>query len=199
MENNIEIVQLPVDAIDTNNGQIEGLDTNPRSWTFNDVENLAKSIEQTPALLEKRGLIVFPHNGRYVAIGGNMRLVALRMLKRETAPCIVLPEDTTIEKLKEIAIKDNGSFGTWDEQLLLEDWDGTPFDEWGINVFFDEGENEEKSDKRPKNDDRDGFEVKFEAKEFDFVNRRLHEINEADPGQALLSLIRDDQEEGEDE
>lgn len=128
-----------------------------------------------------------------------MRLVALRMLKRETAPCIVLPEDTTIEKLKEIAIKDNGSFGTWDEQLLLEDWDGTHFDEWGINVFFDEGENEEKSDKRPKNDDRDGFEVKFEAKEFDFVNRRLHEINEADPGQALLSLIRDDQEEGEDE
>lgn len=192
MENNIERKLLPLALVDVNDGQIEGLPRNPRSWTYADVENLKASLEQTPELLEARGIIVYPYEGRFVAIGGNLRLTALRSLEKESAPCIILPADMPIEKLKEIAIKDNGSFGSWDEKLLLEDWNGVPFAEWGIDLFFDNGEDEE-PDKRPKDDDgRDEFKVEFEAREFDFVNQRLREINEEDQGQALLQLIHED-------
>lgn len=199
MENNIERKQLPLVLVDVNDGQIDGLPRNPRSWTYTDIENLKASLEQTPELLEARGIIVYPHKDRFVAIGGNMRLTALRSLGKESAPCIILPADMPIEKLKEIAIKDNGSFGSWDEKLLLEDWNGVPFAEWGIDLFFDNGEDEE-PEKKPKNDDgRDEFKVEFEAREFDFVNQRLRDINDEDQGQALLQLIREDIEGKEPE
>lgn len=198
MENNIERKQLPLVLVDVNDGQIEGLPRNPRSWTYTDVENLKASIEQTPELLEARGIIVYPHEDRFVAIGGNMRLTALRSLGKESAPCIILPADMPIGKLKEIAIKDNGSFGSWDEKLLLEDWSGVPFAEWGIDVFWGDDEEEEPEKKPKDNDGRDEFNVEFEAREFDFVNQRLREINEDDQGQALLQLIHEaiDEKEG---
>lgn len=197
MENNLERKQLPLVLVDVNDGQIEGLPRNPRSWTYTDVENLKASIEQTPELLDARGIIVYPHEDRFVAIGGNVRLTALRSLGKESAPCIILPSDMPIEKLKEIAIKDNGSFGSWDEKLLLEDWNGVPFAEWGIDVFWGDAE-EEVPEKKPKdNDGRDEFKVEFEAREFDFVNQRLREIND-DQGQALMQLIHEaiDEKEG---
>lgn len=198
MENNIERKQLPLVLVDVNDGQIEGLPRNPRSWTYTDVENLKASIEQTPELLEARGIIVYPHEDRFVAIGGNMRLTALRSLGKESAPCIILPADMPIEKLKEIAIKDNGSFGDWEEKLLLDDWNGVPLAAWGIDVFCGDDE-EEGTDKKPKDKDgRDEFKVEFEAREFDFVNQRLMEINEDDQGKALLQIIHEaiDEEEG---
>lgn len=74
---------LPLAQLKRNEGQIEGLPTNPRAWTKAEIEKLKKSIRQTPELLEARGIIVYPHNGEYVILGGNMRYTALSEMKVE--------------------------------------------------------------------------------------------------------------------
>ena len=126
-----------------NEGQVTGLPTNPRQWTRAELENLKKSLQETPELLEARGILVYPWEGKYLVLGGNMRLSALKALKAKDAPCIVFPEDTPVDKLKEVVIKDNGSFGQWDFDSLANEWGDLPLTDWGVPVFDME---EEKQD-----------------------------------------------------
>ena len=91
--------RISVAKLKSNSGQIDGVPANPREWTKEDVAKLAKSIEQTPELLEARGIIVYPYNGDYVVMGGNMRLAAIKQLGLKDAPCIVLPEEMSTDKI----------------------------------------------------------------------------------------------------
>ena len=118
-----------------NEGQVTGLPTNPRQWTRAELENLKKSLQETPELLEARGILVYPWEGKYLVLGGNMRLSALKALKAKDAPCIVFPEDTPIDKLKEVVIKDNGSFGEWDFDQLANEWGDLPLTDWGVPAW----------------------------------------------------------------
>ena len=118
-----------------NEGQIAGLPTNPRQWTKTELNKLKKSIQETPELLEARGLLVYPWEGKYLVLGGNMRLSALKSLKAKDVPCIVFPEDTPIDKLKEVVIKDNGSFGAWDFDQLANEWGDLPLVDWGVPAW----------------------------------------------------------------
>lgn len=136
----MEFKYLPLTALRRNEGQIEGLPTNPREWSKAEIERLKKSIRQTPELMEARGIIVYPHKGEYIILGGNMRYTALSEMKVEQAPCIVLPEGMALEKLKEIVIKDNGSFGSWDYDLLANEWDELPLTDWGVPAWSVEEE-----------------------------------------------------------
>lgn len=129
---------IDISLLDPNEGQIDGLPSNPRKWSDDDLSRLEDSIRETPELLEARGIIVVPRDGRYVVLGGNMRLAAIRGLGRTEAPCIVLPESTPAEKLREIVIKDNGSFGEWDTSMLSSGWSDLPLDEWGVCAEWDE-------------------------------------------------------------
>ena len=129
---------IDISLLDPNEGQIDGLPSNPRKWNEDDLSRLEDSIRETPELLEARGIIVVPRDGRYIVLGGNMRLAAIRGLGRTEAPCIVLPESTPAEKLREIVIKDNGSFGEWDTALLSSGWSDLPLDEWGVCAEWDE-------------------------------------------------------------
>lgn len=118
-----------------NEGQVTGLPTNPRQWTRAELENLKKSLKETPELLEARGILVYPWEGKYLVLGGNMRLSALKALKAKDAPCIVFPEDTPVDKLKEVVIKDNGSFGQWDFDSLANEWGDLPLTDWGVPAW----------------------------------------------------------------
>lgn len=118
-----------------NEGQIAGLPTNPRQWTKTELNKLKKSLQETPELLEARGILVYPWAGKYLVLGGNMRLSALKALKAKDAPCIVFPEDTPVDKLKEVVIKDNGSFGQWDFDQLANDWGDLPLVDWGVPAW----------------------------------------------------------------
>lgn len=129
-----EYQRISISLLQENRGQIEGLPANPRQWTRTDLDRLEKSIEETPELLDARGCIVVPHEGRYVILGGNMRLSACRELGMKDIPCYVLPEGTPAEKLKEIVIKDNGSFGAWDFDMLTGDWKDLDLPGWGVQV-----------------------------------------------------------------
>lgn len=135
----MEHMIIDISLLDPNEGQIDGLPSNPRKWNEDDLSRLEDSIRETPELLEARGIIVVPRDGRFVVLGGNMRLAAIRGLGRTEAPCIVLPESTPAEKLREIVIKDNGSFGEWDTTLLSSGWSDLPLGEWGVCAEWDEG------------------------------------------------------------
>lgn len=140
----MEVIHIDVKKLKTNKGQIEGLPTNPRSWTKEELEKLAKSLKETPELFEARGLIVYPLGDDYIVLGGNMRLAASKKNKAQDVPCIVMPEGTSLEKLKEIVIKDNGAFGEWDWDELANKWDDLPLLDWGVPDWEHEGEDEKK-------------------------------------------------------
>lgn len=117
-----------------NEGQIEGLPSNPRFIRDEKFEKLKKSIEEDPEFMQVRPLAVFPFGGAYVIVGGNMRF---RACEWDELPCVVLPEDTPVEKLKRFVIKDNAAFGQWDFDALANEWDAGDLAEWGVDVDCD--------------------------------------------------------------
>ena len=92
-------------------------------------------------MLSLRELLVYKHGGKYVTIGGNMRLIALQDLQYEKAPCKVIPENVTIGQLKAYVMKDNAPYGEWDYDMLANEWDTEQLKDWG--VLPDDWEEEE--------------------------------------------------------
>lgn len=130
---------IKINKIQTNNGQIDGLPKNPRFIRDERFEKLKKSIADFPEMLDLREIVVFPQAGKFVCIGGNMRLRACRDLGYKEIPVKVLPEDFAVEKLAEFVIKDNVSFGSDDFDLLANEWTDFDLEDWGLNipVFMD--------------------------------------------------------------
>lgn len=126
--------KIRIGLVDRNTGQIEGLPKNPRIIRDSKFEKLVKSIQEDPELLEHRGLLVFPFNNRYVAIGGNMRLEACKKAAIQEVTCEVLDPGTPVEKLRAFMIKDNASFGEWDFDSLAANFDIGELDAWGIDI-----------------------------------------------------------------
>lgn len=139
--------------LEQNTGQIPGLPTNPRTWTQSDIDRLAKSLQETPELFEARPIIAVAFQGKYVILGGNLRYDACLKNGDVEVPCFVFPEGTPIEKLKEVVLKDNGSFGAWDFDALANEWDDLPLTDWGVPAW--EGEQPKKEEKEAKEDNFD--------------------------------------------
>ena len=133
----IEFRRIDIGLLDPNTGQIPGVPRNPRKWGHRELRNLAESMRDTPELTEARGAIVYPLNGRYVVLGGNMRLAAAKKhLDWTELMCAVLPEDTDADRLRQIVQKDNSSFGSFDYDILREEWMDFGYDyaSWGLNL-----------------------------------------------------------------
>lgn len=154
-------ISLPLDALELNTGQIDGLPCNPRNITEAKMEMLKKDIQQYPEMLKLRGLLVYPHDDKYVIIGGNMRYTAMQELGFTTAPCIVIPKSASIEQLKAYTILDNAPFGKWDWDLLANEWDAQKLTSWGVDLpimeseinpdeFFDNVENTKEKENEEK-------------------------------------------------
>ena len=152
-----ETTNIKISQIEVNKGQIEGLPKNPRFVKDEKFKKLVKSIEENPEMLGYRELLVYPHGGKYIVIGGNMRLRACKQLGYKEVPCKVLPQDTTIEQLKAYTIKDNSGFGEWDFDLLANEWDLGELNDWGVELPIDDVEDVEKESK----DISDSFELEF--------------------------------------
>ena len=152
----IEFKRIPLDLLDPNTGQIPGVPRNPRKWGRRELENLAESMEDTPELTEARGCLVYPLNGRFVVIGGNMRLAAARAhLDWTEIMCAVYPEDTPADRLRKIAQKDNASFGEFDYDILRKDWMGYGYDYAKMGLHFDTKELEMEVEAKDDNFDVD--------------------------------------------
>lgn len=135
----MQIVKLKTADLAPNTGQVPGLPTNPRQWTSGDIDKIAASLRETPELFEARPVLVIPHGGKYVILGGNLRYEGARKNKEKEVPAIIFPEDTPPEKLREIVVKDNGSFGAWDYDALANEWDDQPLTDWGVPAWNTDG------------------------------------------------------------
>lgn len=114
---------IQIELIETNKGQIEGVPANPRVIKDKKFKKLVKSIEENPEMLDLREILVFPLGDKFIVIGGNMRLEAVKKLGYKDVPCKVLPVETPAENLRAYILRDNASYGEWDFDELANCWD----------------------------------------------------------------------------
>ena len=144
---------------------------NPRVIKDEKFAKLVQSLREFPEMLEKRPLVCFTDtDGKFVVLGGNMRLKAAKEIGLKELP-IVLADDWTEEQKAQFLIKDNVGFGEWNWDELQQDWDVEKLAEWGLDlpVF----ENEEVLEA-----EEDDFEVPEGGIETDIVIGDLFEIGE---------------------
>lgn len=173
---------LKLKDIKSNNGQIKGLPKNPRFIRDDKFKKLVRSIEDNPEMLSLRELLVYPYNGQYIIIGGNMRYRAMKELKYTECPCKILPEDTTIEQLKAYTIKDNSGFGEWDFDMLANDWDLELLSDCAISIpnvdmseVLKDMEDEEYGIDEEEDDDTPSFEDRM-VKDVVYASDNIYEI-----------------------
>ena len=115
--------------------QVKTNPKNPRVIKDDKFKKLVKSIQEFPDMLNKRPLVCFTDtDGKYVVLGGNMRLKACNELKLTEIP-IILADEWTEEQKNEFLIKDNVGFGEWDWDDLANEWDAEKLEEWGLDVW----------------------------------------------------------------
>lgn len=114
--------------------QVKPNPRNPRIIKDGKFEKLVKSITEFPDMLNKRPLVVFTDvDGKFVVLGGNMRLKACKEIGLKEIP-IIVADEWTEEQKNEFLIKDNVGFGEWDWDSLANEWDVELLNDWGLNV-----------------------------------------------------------------
>ncbi len=130
----LQKTKIPISKIEPNKGQIPGLPKNPRAIRDNKFKKLIQSIKDNPEMLSLREIIVCQHGDKYIALGGNMRLRAMKEIGYKEAICTVVPKETTVEQMKAFVLKDNSSFGEWDIDDLLNEWDAALVEAAAIDI-----------------------------------------------------------------
>ena len=130
----IQSIKVPIDLVENNTGQIPGVNSNPREMTVNEFNKLKKSLKRDANMTAIQELKLFPFNGKWVAIGGNMRLHAMRELGWKEVIAKPIPADTDAETLNRYILLDNANFGKWDFDKLANEWDMSLLDDCAINI-----------------------------------------------------------------
>ena len=144
---------------------------NPRTIKDEKFRKLVKSIQEFPDMLNKRPLIVFTDvDGKYVVLGGNMRLKACKEIGLKEIP-VILADEWTEEQKAEFLIKDNVGFGEWDWDILTDEWDADNLEDWGLDLPVDLSVKELEAEE-------DDFDVPEGGIETDIVLGDLFEIGE---------------------
>ena len=118
---------------------------NPRVIKGFQFKNLVKSIKRDPEFLEKRGIV----HADGIILGGNQRYVAVKEAMKDDSfrerlglsNKNEIPEswvqdasDWPKEKRKRFIIVDNGSFGEWDFDMLVNQWSDEPLNDYGAKL-----------------------------------------------------------------
>lgn len=123
-----------------NEGQIEGVPSNPRTITEDDFEKLKKSLVNFRKMLSLRPMVV---DEDWNILGGNMRYQALCRLRDECVegftediPDEWVKQDTTLSaaEKREFVIKDNQQRGRNDWDALANEWDDEELREWDVEA-----------------------------------------------------------------
>lgn len=146
-------LKIPIEKVQFNEGQIDGLPANPRIISKDKFKKLINSIQDLPEMTEARDLLVYTHNGNYIVIGGNMRLRAYQELGWKEVPCCILPEGMLVEKLREMVIQDNNPFGETDWNMIANEWDVEELKDWGVDLPADWNTPESEEQKEAEEDD----------------------------------------------
>lgn len=115
--------------------QIKPNPSNPRIIRDDKFNKLVKSIQQFPAMMEKRPIVV---DETMTVLGGNMRLRALQHIYGKSGDIpdnwVTVAEGWTDEQKREFVIKDNAAFGEWDWDALANEWNADDLTDWGIDI-----------------------------------------------------------------
>ncbi|QDP62825.1 MAG: putative modification methylase [Prokaryotic dsDNA virus sp.] len=113
---------------------------NPRLIKDEKFQQLVKSIEEFPEMLELRPIIV---DENMVILGGNMRYRASVIAGLTEVP-VKVAKGLSEEQKQEFIIKDNVGFGEWDWDILGNEWNNEKLLEWGLDVWQDPEDEEPK-------------------------------------------------------
>lgn len=148
----IQSIKVPIDLVENNTGQIPGVKENPREMTVNEFNKLKKSLKRDANMTAISELKIFPLGDKWVTIGGNMRLQAMRELGWKEVIAKPIPADTDAETLNRYILLDNANFGKWDFDKLANEWDMSLLDDCAINIpGLGELAEETDEEKAPKN------------------------------------------------
>ena len=107
-------------------GKLKNTEYNPRVIDTFKYESLKKSLIDMPDMLLVRPLIV---DEDFNILAGNMRFRACMDLGYKEVYVKQILDLTDNEK-KELMVKDNISYGEWDEQILGDNFDTTLVSDW---------------------------------------------------------------------
>ena len=164
--------------------------TNPRVLRDEKFNKLKQSLTDFPDMLNKRPIVaVTDTDGKFMVLGGNMRLRACIDLKMKEVP-VIIADEWTEEQRREFIIKDNVGFGEWDWDGLVNEWDAEQLAEWGLDLPI----GQDFSDKN-KEIDTDGFAdevtitLKYSEADHAEVREALSKVA-ATPEQAVWKLLK---------
>lgn len=136
---------IPTSKLELNRGQLYGLPKNPRFIKDKRFEDLKKSLQDDPEMMNLRECIVYPlDNNNFIIVGGNMRFRACQELGWQEIPCRIIPKETPVAKLRAITIKDNAAFGENDLDALVTDWDMDELKDFGLDESLFDSEEDDK-------------------------------------------------------
>lgn len=115
--------------------ELELLENNPRTITKENFEKLKKSVgefknffEGRPCLANKVG------DAKPVIFAGNQRYRAAKELGWTEVPCVIY-QNLSKEEQKRLTIKDNVELGSWDFEMLANEYDDDMLTEEGVKLL----------------------------------------------------------------
>ncbi len=117
---------IPVDQLELNEGQLEWLPRNPRQWTQTDIDRMRASLAEDPDFPEERPVLAVPSpDGKLIVFAHNLltKVAKLDGSPEQLPTVVYFPEsDEDQEAIRRRALKDNGQFGSWDTEILADEW-----------------------------------------------------------------------------
>lgn len=108
---------------------------NPRAIKDDKFKKLVRSLQSFPQMMQKRPIVV---DSDMTILGGNMRYKALVEIYGKNGEIpdewVTTADGWTDDQKREFIIKDNASFGEWNNVELLEEWTREELSEWGVDV-----------------------------------------------------------------
>lgn len=98
------------------------LEKNPRTITSEQMSKLEKSLTDDPTFIERRPILVNFKDDKHIVYAGNQRVRAAKKLKWKEIACIV-DENLDDEVMKDRVIKDNRTYGSFDFEMLANEFD----------------------------------------------------------------------------
>lgn len=198
-----KITRVPVERLRINEGQLDWLPRNPRQWTQTDIDRMVKSVEEDPDFADVRPVLATPaKDGTLIVFAHNLLTKAAQVRGDKTLPVATFTPETEKdqETIRRLALKDNGTFGSWDTEILANDWDFEPFkmEEWGIPEWVTGGVGKTTP---PPSQSKTGeinpgglpqtvpFTVELSPEEFSFVKRVINEAGDTER-EGLLKLLK---------
>jgi hypothetical protein len=173
--------KISIKNLRNNVGQLKdlGVPANPRRIDKHAYNKLKTSLFEKD-LNEIKELLVMPYNNTYVVLSGNMRLKAYKELGYMHIKCKVIDPEVDAQTLQKIIIVENTNYGSWDENILANEWEPELLDAWGYDLpeldmseFEDDKSLIENTEKL-----KDKFVLKVSGKNQDEIMALLNELQD---------------------